>query len=361
MQSVAFAANTAEIYGDEITATTDKTVLIPIKIKNNTGIMGFKITVTYDKSVLSSPKVTKGNLTENGMINDSVGVKPDGTFDVVWSGTQNAAGDGILMIMSFMAVEAKNTQIKLSYSQPDTFNEEWEDVELKCSDIMLTFSSDEEVTESDTSLDTTNSTTSPPSNEEIKNAVDIVLGETDKGNINEIPEEEKDDFVDRTNKILNQLTGNTNKPFESVDEIKESYNDAVAEEFVDDTKDAVDSDKIDASINDALDYVGAESIEQISEEKKAEFVQKIESSIAQYAPDVDTISDKLTADEAVEAIKQLQIENAEAATEGMKVPEPQVKNNTVTVVTVVAAILIAAIVIAVAVVNRKRKKNEEAK
>ena len=34
---------------------------------------------------------------------------------------------------------------------------------------------------------------------------DIVLDETGKGHIDKIPEEEKEDFVDRTNEILNQL------------------------------------------------------------------------------------------------------------------------------------------------------------
>lgn len=360
-QSIAFAANVAEVYTETVIATTEKTILIPVKIKNNMGIMGFKITAAYDKSVLSSPKVTKGNLTENGMMNDSIGVAPDGTFDVVWNGTENATGDGTLMILSFKAVDLKDTQIKLSYSQPDTFNEAWEDVELECTDITVKFSSDEEVIQSDTPPDTTNQTATPPSSEEIKNAVEIVLGETDKGHIYEIPEEEEWDFVDSTNEILKQLTGGTNKPFENVEEIKGAYDDAFAEEFVDDTKDAVDSDKIDASINDALDSVGAESIEQIPEGKKDEFVQKVESNIAQYAPDVDTVSDKLTADEAVEAIKQLQSENKVAATEGKKVPEPQAKINTATVVIVVAAILVAATAITVAVVNIKHKKNEEAK
>lgn len=370
MSTTAFATNSAEVCSEAVMATTDKAILIPVRIKNNPGIMGFKIAVDYDKAVLASPKVTKGSVTQNGMMNDSIGVTPEGVIDVVWSGTQNETADGTLFVISFESVKAEDTQIKLSYSQPDTFNEAWEDVELKCSDITVNFTSNEvkkpeskteEKTSSTEIVDTTSQIVSLPRSEEIKNAVDIVLGETDKGHIDEIPEENKSDFVDRTNEVLNQLTGGHNKPFESIDEIKDAYNNSVADEFVEDAKETIDSDKIDEAIKDSLASVGAESIDKVPAEKKEEFMQKVESNIAQYAPDVDTISDKLTADEAVEAIKQLQNENEEAATEGMKVPEPQTKNNTVTVVTVVAAILIAAIVIAVAVVNRKRKKNEEAK
>lgn len=362
IQSIAIAANRAEVYADEITAAVGEAVLIPVKIKNNTGIMGFKVTVTYDKSVLLSPTVTKGSITENGMMNDSIGITPEGSFDVVWSGTQNTADDGTLMILSFEVNETDigESQIKLSYSQPDTFNEAWEDVELKCSDITVRISSEEEVRETEasttqTDIDATNQTISTPSSEEIKNAVDIAVGETGMGSVDEIPEEVKADFVARTNEILGQLTGNTNKPFDNLEEIKEAYDNAVAEEFVDDTKDAVDSDKIESAINDSLVSVGAESVEQIPEEKKAEFVQKVESGISQYAPDVDTISDKLSADEAVEAIKQLQSENAEAATQGTKLPEPQSKNNTALIIAVAAAIIVAAVAI-YAVVYIKRKK-----
>lgn len=372
---ISFAATVAEVYADKIIAESDKTVLIPIKIKNNTGIMGFKISIGYDQSVLSSPSVTKGSLVENGMMNDSIGITNEGKFDVVWSGTENSVGDGTLMILSFMVVEDKNTQIKLSYSQSDTFNEAWEAVELKCLDIFVVFSKDElgQITEAvpesevdniklsaETDSESNLSSENQPDSEEIKNAVDIVLGETGRGHIDGIPEEEIVDFVDRTNDILGQLTGGTNKPFDSVEEIKDAYGDAVAEEFVEDTKEAVDSDRIEASINNALDFVGAERIEQISEEKNEEFVLSVESNIAQYAPDVDTISDKLTADKAVEVIKQLQNENDESATQGIKLLEPQTKNNTVLIIAVAAAIIFVAAVI-FTVIYKVHNKNKEEK
>lgn len=350
----AFAVNTAEVYAETVTATAEKSVVIPVRIKNNTGLMGFKITAEYDKSVLTSPKVTSGDITKNGMMNDSIGVTPDGKFDVVWSNTQNETADGTLFVISFQSVKAEDTQIKLSYSQPDTFNEKWEDVELKCTDITVDFTAENE---SATQPDKPSVT---PDSEEIKNAVDIVLGETDKGHIDEIPEDEKADFVDRTNEILNQLVGKPEKPFESVDEIKDAYNGAVADEYVDGTLSAVDSDKIDAAIRDSLASVGAESIDKIPADKKAEFVQKIENNLSQYAPDVEKISDKLTADEAVEAIKQLQGENEVAATQGKKVPETQTKNNTAIIISIIAAVVVAAVIV-IAVVYMKRKKNKEAK
>lgn len=356
--TTAFAATTAEVYAEQITASTDKAILIPVKIKNNSGVMGFKITVSYDKTILGSPKITSGDIINNGMINDSVGVSPEGTFDVVWSGTQNAVGDGTLMIISFSAVRAEDTLVKLSYSQTDTFNEAWEDIELKCSDISVRFS--EEVSESIKETEASvNQSQKPPNNEEIKNAVDIALGETGKGNIDEIPEEEMADFVDRTNEILGTLTGKPEKPYENTEEIKKDYNNAVADEFIDDVKESVDSDKIESAINDSLSSVGAASIDKISADKKSEFVQKVESNLSQYAPDIDKISDKLTDVEVIEAMKQLQNENAVAATEGTKLPEPPPKTNTAVIIAISLAAV--AVVTAVAMIIIKRKKNEEDK
>jgi len=359
MSTTAFAANTAEIYSETVTATADKTILVPVKIKNNSGIMGFKITVNYDKSVLTSPGITKGDITDNGLMNDSIGISPEGSFNVVWSGTQNENGDGTLMTLNFTAVKAEDTIIRLSYSQPDTFNEAWEDVELTCSDINICFSEDATVSEQKTEA-LTNLPSLLPNSEEIKNAVDIVLGETGKGHIDEIPEKDKSGFVDRINGVLAQLANNSDSPFESVDEIKDAYNDAVADEFVENIKESVDSNKIETAIKDSLDAVGAESIEQIPAERKEEFVQKVESNLALYAPDVDTVSDKLTADEAVEVIRQLQAENRVAATEGTKLPDPP-KNNTVPIIILIASIIFLAVIITVTVVYIKRKKNEEAK
>lgn len=344
----AFAVSGAEIYGDTVTAATDKTVLVPVKIKNNTGIMGFKITAEYDKSVLASPKVTAGDITKNGMLNDSIGVTPEGRIDVVWSSTRNETADGTMFIISFKTLKTEDTRIKLSCSQPDTFNEAWEDVELKCSDISVEFSADATVSEQK------NEASAPADSEEIKNAVDIVLGETDKGHIGEITEDEKAGFIDRTNEILSQLAGKQEKPFESIDEIKNAYADAVEEEFVDEVLSAVDSDKTEEIISDSLASVGAESIDKISAEKKEEFVQRFESNLSQYAPDVDTISDKLTVDEAIETIEQLRGKNEEAATQGKKVPETQ-KNNTAITVIIIAAIIVAAVT-TVAVVYMKRRK-----
>ncbi len=359
LQNVAFAANTAEVFADNVTAEKGKAVLIPVKITNNPGIMGFKISVTYDKTVLSSPTVTSGSVSKDGLLNDSIGVSPNGTFDVVWSGTENAVGDGTLMILGFKAADTadKETKIGLSFSQPDTFNEAWEDVELKCSEITVNIVS--EKPEISTTLP--GETVGNPGSEEIKNAVETVLGEAEKGGIKDVGESEQEDFVGRVNEILGQFSGNGGY-FTDMEDVENAYSDAVADEFVENALEATDSDKIDSAIDEALSSVGVKKLEDVPEEKKAEFVRSVESNLSEYAPDFETVSDKLTDEEAFETVKRLQSENESAATQGKKVPEPQGKYKLTVIVIIAAAVVITSVLTVIAVVYIKRKaKNEEVK
>lgn len=360
MQSLAFASSAAEIYAESITAVKGETVLIPVKIKNNSGIMGFKITVTYDREELQSPTVNRGTLTRSGNFNDSIGVAPDGAFDVVWSDTKNAIDDGTLMILGFKATEITETSIKLSFSQLDTFNEAWEDVVLNCKEITVSIV---DYSETVTTKSEQNSSDIEESDtEEIKSAVDIVLNETGKGNLEEIDEDEEADFINRVNDVLGQLNEYESEYFADIGELKTTYDGAVADEFVESVKASADSDKTEAAINDALESVKAETIEDIPEKKKTEFIKAVEANLGQNISDFDTISDKLTADDAVEAIKRLQSENVEEATQGVKIPVQQNKNNTTTVMVIIAAVVILAAITTIIVVYINRKsKNKEAK
>lgn len=135
----AYAAKTT-VYGDELTVNAGQEITVPICIKNNTGIMGFRITVNYDNSVFGSPSVENGNILSSGNLNDSISDKNNNSFDVVWNNAENIYDDGIIFYVKLKVDEnakpGKYT-IRLSYSQQDTFNEKWEDVDLNCSDITV--------------------------------------------------------------------------------------------------------------------------------------------------------------------------------------------------------------------------------
>lgn len=135
-----FAASNPVIYSDEITAGKDAEIKIPVYIKENPGIMGFRITAEYDDKKMTVMDISSGELTENGILSNSL--KPgseESSFDVLWSSSENAKGDGTLFYI-YAGTTSKfkgEAEIKLSYAKEDTFNEDFKPVKLKCKTIKI--------------------------------------------------------------------------------------------------------------------------------------------------------------------------------------------------------------------------------
>lgn len=146
---MASATNSATISAEQTNSVNPgQTITIPVIISNNSGIMGFSISFEYDKNILTPVSVTQGTII-SGLFDDSIETSEAGSFDVVWSGTEDCKQNGILFNMTF-AVNSNasgRTTIELSYSQADTFNENWQDVVLNCEDINLSIGS-QQTTES---------------------------------------------------------------------------------------------------------------------------------------------------------------------------------------------------------------------
>lgn len=122
------------VFAENITTATDTYVTVPVCIENNTGFMGFSITVTYPQEALTPVSVEKGN-SLSGILNDSISTSADNSFKVVYTGTSDVSDDCCLFSVIFKVAENaadKVNWIELSYSQPDTFKEGWQDVELFC-------------------------------------------------------------------------------------------------------------------------------------------------------------------------------------------------------------------------------------
>ena len=128
-----------QIYCEDVTAAPGSEIKVPVKIGGNKGIMGFGINVKFDKNILEPVSVTGGELL-NGTFDNNIGINGDTDFDVLWSGTDAFSEDGTIFEMVFKVSEyAQNgiTEIIISYSQDDTFNEKYGDVELDCIDVNL--------------------------------------------------------------------------------------------------------------------------------------------------------------------------------------------------------------------------------
>lgn len=128
-----------QIYCEDVTAAPGSEIKVPVKIGGNKGIMGFGINVKFDKNILEPVSVTGGELL-NGTFDNNIGINGDTDFDVLWSGTDAFSEDGTIFEIVFKVSEyAQNgiTEINISYSQDDTFNEKYGDVELDCIDVNL--------------------------------------------------------------------------------------------------------------------------------------------------------------------------------------------------------------------------------
>lgn len=127
----------AEVFADDVMAKYNDEITIPIYIENNHGVMGYRLDFTYDTNLLQPLSTSCGtDFSNGGQFNDSIGVK-DGEFKVLWNNVDEKFANGILLNLKFKVLtdEKVDTAITMTYSQPDTFNEKYEDVVFNCKDI----------------------------------------------------------------------------------------------------------------------------------------------------------------------------------------------------------------------------------
>lgn len=347
----AFAENT-QIFAKNVSALPGENFSVPIEIKNNPGLMGFGVTVNFDSTVLISPSVSRGTVTQSGMFNDSISGNTKNCFDIIWNSTENINEDGTLFVLVFKCKETKDTEteITLDFRQQDTFNEKWEDVELTAKPIKIKIGET-------ASYSQPSSVSKQPNNDDIQKAVETALNEVGVNSINDLDEAQYDEVVKLADKTLNLLTGNEETGFESIDDVKTKYSSAVSQNYVKKAIEAVDGDKIASIIKLAAEDCGADSPEKVPPEKQADFVRTVEEKLAEEAPDLGTVSDKLNEQTAFETILSLSEKNKVEVTSGVKIPEPKKTPkaaNTSFIILAVAVIVLAAVVIAL-LKHKKRR------
>lgn len=127
-----FAMEDNIIYANEYYKIEENSVVIPICIKNNTGFMGMKIEISSPNANIVS--LSKGNIFNKGLFSKGKINKNKTSF--LWTGIENLSGDGIIVYVGMQNIQ-KNTTLNITYSIPDTFNEEWKDVSLDIKEIQL--------------------------------------------------------------------------------------------------------------------------------------------------------------------------------------------------------------------------------
>ena len=135
--------STTVIYAEPITAYSGENISVPIRIKNNVGLMGYEIAVNYDPEILTPVSVTRGDLITSGLDDNLQGDSIPGKYKIIWYGTENLTDNGILMYLNFSVNDKAidNTFINISYSQENTFNEDFEDVIISCENVSVSVAS----------------------------------------------------------------------------------------------------------------------------------------------------------------------------------------------------------------------------
>lgn len=138
-----YASEAPTVYSVDSVHLSGDTIEIPVFIRNNHGIMGFGFNIAYDSSILTPIEIKKGDIIANGMSDNNIGLK-NNSIKVIWSSSENMFDDGLLFTMVFAVTEGAKPAalpLSLSYSAADTFNEQWNDVELNMniSDIPTTY------------------------------------------------------------------------------------------------------------------------------------------------------------------------------------------------------------------------------
>ena len=109
---------------------------VGVNFDNNPGIMGYKMKFSYDDSVIKPVSVVAGEASSIGQLTDTIGVK-NGEFNVLWNNLSAVKNTGNVFTITFEKLANEDTTIDVSYSQEDTFDEDWNDVILNCQDITI--------------------------------------------------------------------------------------------------------------------------------------------------------------------------------------------------------------------------------
>ena len=121
-------------------------VSVPIIISNNPGLMGYKLTFSFNEEDIVPTSIINDNLLPAGFFDNNIGLKTN-SFDVLWNSVDESDSDGQIFHIDFevLTETIKNTELKVSYSKPDTYDENYEDVSLKCNKVIISLNSYTEV------------------------------------------------------------------------------------------------------------------------------------------------------------------------------------------------------------------------
>ncbi len=216
----AYSAEKGTVYSEIIKSVKkDDSISIPIKIKNAEALMGFKLRFTPSGNELKVRNVQSGELTQNGFLNHNADIN-EASFDVVWSGTEAIGNDGTICILNAECLEDfKDFSFQVTYSQQDTFDENFEDTELVCEAVTIqgTLTKSNEIT---------NQILEKNDEEKVVSSINSVLKKLDLKTPDDVTKEKTEEFIQSVSNAVigfDDVTVDLSNE-EKLDVVKEIYN-----------------------------------------------------------------------------------------------------------------------------------------
>ncbi len=233
-----YAQNTAEIVSEVINQNIKDEQLIAIHIRNNPGIMGFKLHLEYPKDSVEIVSVNKGEVTSGGNFNNNIGNK-DGGFDIMWNNTTDTILNGTIAVLKVKVLTEEPFKIKLSFSQPDTFNGNYEDIVFLCNDIV----SSNYMLESDTSETVTEKTDEETTITEdlMLDIITDALKENDVTSYENIESGIKDKVISTINQQI-EILSNQKEYYKDFDEVKDAHTSLLKDNLIKDANSLITED-----------------------------------------------------------------------------------------------------------------------
>lgn len=306
------ANNEATVGGGEFSIGYVKSTAVSVNIRNNPGIMGYKMIVNYPQDIVRVTSVKRGTMTANGNFNSNF--ESDGKIIVVWNHTAEVKTEGSLFDIIFEVLDSENdAEIKLSYSEADTFNEKYEAVAFHLNNIALKGIVHNDIVkeETDTSSDTYPSD-KVPQREEPQMSYTAVLQALDglfkKYDLETLSQEDTEHLLAQAGQAVDRAAGTTGQTFSSLEGLQFFYDQLRINAAAEQIKEHYSTEQISQTVEKALKKSGANSVTELDGNGKKKFAEAVKESLGT----TENILSELENDEVIEAITQLLPKKEEA-------------------------------------------------
>ncbi|MGN1315964.1 MAG: cohesin domain-containing protein [Acutalibacteraceae bacterium] len=368
------AVNTTTLGCEDVYVKQGDFFTVPLSLTNNKGIVAVRIKIKYPYKVMELTDISCGELTQEGLFNTTVtdyySVK--GEFDVVWSTTENIEDDGTLVMLTFKASDLSENgkyKIEINYEKEDTFNEDFEDVVLDCSPVIVTVNDGTTVsndlgTDSFTEFTTTDETTitnntdssthNSVSDDYLISSVESILGSLNESDINNITDAATQQIIlDFVNNRIDAF-GENIPHIETFDELKDAFSKAKENKAVKDIVESTDSDIILSVFDEIKEQYGVEKLEEIPKEKQQEVIKKVTEKLIDNNSEIESFN-KLDEKQKIHVLDEIIKKNQEQEANSINIEDEaeEKADYKAVIITVVFALVLIVSIIVILVLKQK--------